>query len=105
MKTSTPSRPSEDVWRCVRVNTPRDRGPILATAGWFVLAVSAEVEAGRHQTALRGRADAPSGATTVALNERRLRNLSVPTNRSSKTASSTPFGLTAWGGDSPRESR
>ena len=37
--------------------------------------------------------------------QRRLRNLSVPTSRSIKTASSTPFGLTVSGGDAPRESR
>ena len=47
----------------------------------------------------------PFEQRTVALKKRRLRNLSVPTNRSSKTASSTPFGLTASGGDAPRESR
>ena len=34
-------------------------------SGWFTPAVSASGEAGRHQTALRGRADVPSGTTTV----------------------------------------
>ena len=80
-------------------------GPISATSGWFVLAVSASGEAGRHQTALRGRARCPIREADCRCQQRRLRNLSVPTNRSSKTASSTPFGLTASGGDAPRESR
>ena len=62
-----------------------------------MLAVSASGEAGRHQTALRGQVSFSSEKATVAIDERRLRNLSVPTNRSSKTASSTPFGLTAFG--------
>jgi hypothetical protein len=43
------------------------RGPIFATSGWFVLAVSASVEAGRHQTALRGRARCPFEKRTVAV--------------------------------------
>jgi hypothetical protein len=82
-----------------------DRGPIFATSGWFTLAVSASDEAGRHQTALRGRARSPIREADCRRHQRRLRNLSVPTNRSSKTASSTPFGLTASGGNAPRESR
>ena len=61
MKTPAPSRPSEDAWRCVRVNAPRLGDRYLRASGWFVLAVSAAGEAGRHQTALRGRAAVPSG--------------------------------------------
>jgi hypothetical protein len=41
---------------------------------------------------------APSGAATAAVSRRRLRNLSVPTIRSSKTTSSIPQG-----GDSSRQ--
>jgi hypothetical protein len=47
----------------------------------------------------------PVEKRTVAVEERRLRNLSVPTNRRCKTASSTPFGLTAFGRRTPEESR
>ena len=63
------------------------------------------VKAGRHQTALRGRARCPIREADCRCRQRRLRNLSVPTNRSSKTVSSTPFGLTAFGKRSPEESR
>jgi hypothetical protein len=47
------------------------------------------VRAGRHQTALRGRARCPIREANCLCHQRRLRNLSVPTNRSSKTGSST----------------
>ena len=63
------------------------------------------VRAGRHQTALRGRPRFPIREADCRCRQRRLRNLSVPTNRSSKTASSTPLGLTAFGRRTPEESR
>jgi hypothetical protein len=46
-------------------------------------------QAARHQTALRGPAALPSRKATAAVYRRRLRNLSVPTYRRSKMASST----------------
>jgi hypothetical protein len=56
--------------------------------GWFSNGVQRGVTA-RHQTALRGQAAFPSRKATVAVGRRRLRNLSVPTCRRSKKASST----------------
>ena len=58
MKTATPCRPSDDVWRCCS-STCLGRGPISALRDGSRLRCPASVEAERHQTALRGRARCP----------------------------------------------
>src|SRR5262245_498979 len=54
--------------------------------------VSVLVAPARHQTALRGQAPDPSRSTTVHVNRRRLRNLSVPHSRLLKSTCSIPKG-------------
>ena len=77
----------------------------VAAPGWFGFVHPPR----RCQTALRGRALTPSSATTAAASPRRLRNLSVPTDRSIKVANSTRRSSRNDGNDvreeSPRESR
>ena len=57
----------------------------------------------RRQTALRGPAATPSGPAAAAVHPRRLRNLSVPTNRLFKSANSIPGGCRSfrWGLETP----
>ena len=81
----------------------RSRPTVLhAASGWFLAPVSRSVE--RHQTALRGPADLPSGGPAVAQEARHLRNLSVPTGRSFKTHGSIPRRGDGPAGD-PRGNR
>jgi hypothetical protein len=72
--------------------TAPTRFRLRTTSGWFLLAASNSARPSGTKQPSEVRPSPPCGARTVAGDRRRLRNLSVPTIRSSKTSGSTPAG-------------
>jgi len=74
--------------------------PTLRSAGMVHVTVSGSVAPSGTKQLYEVRPPGPCGPATVAVYRRRLRNLSVPTSRLGKTASSIPQG-----GDGRRQAR
>ena len=66
--------------------------PTLRSAGMVHVTVSGSVAPSGTKQLYEVRPPGPCGPATVAVYRRRLRNLSVPTSRLSKTPSSIPEG-------------